>query len=400
MLNIKNKDKNSSESNKLKSNFKLKDKINLKKLGLLFSFITLIIGSILVYQAFMYNSFINTFKDYFNSNEYITANNHIIFNENSNIFKRFMLKNDLSNYFESKLNNLNEISSNDAITIINEIKKYDVLTEDNVAPVNTNSDSNLSKGVSLFNEGKFEDAINILNKIENTDSDYKISLDYISKCKTKIKENRIKEAERNIVYNEYKEKEYFTAAINLIENKLNILSNDKELLQKIEELKSAKDKYLANNKNSSVATSSQIVSAINVSNINTLDIESLTDYLVYVDTASQNTNVYTGSKNKWALKKSMKCSTGVKDKETPSGVYTVQNRDTWFFSEKFKQGGKYWVQFDGDYLFHSVPYDKDQKTVLDTTLGTPASHGCIRLSLEDSKWIYDTLPKGSKIIIK
>lgn len=394
MLNIKNKDKNSSESNKLKSNFKLKDKINLKKLGLIFSFITLIIGSILGYQAFMYNSFINTFKDYFNSNEYITANNHIIFNENSNIFKTFMLKNDLSKYFESKLNNLNEISSNDAITIINEIKKYDVLTKDNVAPVNTNSDSNLSKGVSLFNEGKFEDAINILNKIENTDSDYKISLDYISKCKTKIKEDLLKQV------NEYKEKEYFTAAINLIENKLNILSNDKELLQKIEELKSAKDTYLANNKNSSVATSSQIVSAINVSNINTLDIESLTDYLVYVDTTSQNTNVYTGSKNKWALKKSMKCSTGVKDKETPSGVYTVQNRDTWFFSEKFKQGGKYWVQFDGDYLFHSVPYDKDQKTVLDTTLGTPASHGCIRLSLEDSKWLYDTLPKGSKIIIK
>ena len=394
MLNIKNKDKNSSESNKLKSNFKLKDKINFKKLGLVFSFITLIIGSILGYQAFMYNSFINTFKDYFNSNEYITANNHIIFNENSNIFKTFMLKNDLSKYFESKLNSLNEISSNDAITIINEIKKYDVLTKDNVAPVNTNSDSNLSKGVSLFNEGKFEDAINILNKIENTDSDYKISLDYISKCKTKIKEDLLKQV------NEYKEKEYFTAAINLIENKLNILSNDKELLQKIEELKSAKDTYLANNKNSSVATSSQIVSAINVSNINTLDIESLTDYLVYVDTASQNTNVYTGSKNKWALKKSMKCSTGVKDKETPSGVYTVQNRDTWFFSEKFKQGGKYWVQFDGDYLFHSVPYDKDQKTVLDTTLGTPASHGCIRLSLEDSKWLYDTLPKGSKIIIK
>lgn len=394
MLNIKNKDKNSSESNKLKSNFKLKDKINFKKLGLVFSFITLIIGSILGYQAFMYNSFINTFKDYFNSNEYITANNHIIFNENSNIFKTFMLKNDLSKYFESKLNSLNEISSNDAITIINEIKKYDVLTKDNVAPVNTNSDSNLSKGVSLFNEDKFEDAINILNKIENTDSDYKISLDYISKCKTKIKEDLLKQV------NEYKEKEYFTAAINLIENKLNILSNDKELLQKIEELKSAKDTYLANNKNSSVATSSQIVSAINVSNINTLDIESLTDYLVYVDTASQNTNVYTGSKNKWALKKSMKCSTGVKDKETPSGVYTVQNRDTWFFSEKFKQGGKYWVQFDGDYLFHSVPYDKDQKTVLDTTLGTPASHGCIRLSLEDSKWLYDTLPKGSKIIIK
>ena len=96
----------------------------------------------------------------------------------------------------------------------------------------------------------------------------------------------------------------------------------------------------------------------------------------------------------------MKCSTGIENKETPSGVYTVQNRDEWFFSEKYNQGGKYWVQFDGDYLFHSLPYARDQQTVLDETLGTPASHGCVRLSLEDSKWLYDNITKGTKVIIK
>lgn len=400
MSDIKNNIQNQKESSTESKKLKLKGKINFKNLVVISVAFTLIIGSILGYQGFRYNSFINKFKDYFNSNEYITANNHLVVNENSNLFKSFLLENDLSEYFKNKLStlneklSLNEITSDEATIIVDEIKKYAILDSSSTVSVVSNNNSNLSKGISYFNEGKFEEALDVLNKIPNTDSSYKTSLEYISKCKTKIKEDLLKQV------SEYKDKEYFTAAINLIESKFNILSKDKELVEKIEELKSAKDAYLANNKNSSVSTSSQLVSAINVSNINTLDIESLTDYLVYVDTASQNTNVYTGSKNKWTLKKSMKCSTGITDKETPSGVYTVQNRDTWFFSEKFKQGGKYWVQFDGDYLFHSFPYDKDQKTVLDTTLGTPASHGCIRLSLEDSKWLYDTLPKGSKIIIK
>ena len=70
-----------------------------------------------------------------------------------------------------------------------------------------------------------------------------------------------------------------------------------------------------------------------------------------------------------------------------------------FFSDKYNQGGKYWVQFYGDYLFHSVPYNKDQSEVVDYTLGVPASHGCIRLKTEDAKWIYDNIESGTKVII-
>ena len=32
-------------------------------------------------------------------------------------------------------------------------------------------------------------------------------------------------------------------------------------------------------------------------------------------------------------------------------------------------------------------------------LGSPASHGCIRLSIADSKWLYDQLPTGTPIHI-
>ena len=70
-----------------------------------------------------------------------------------------------------------------------------------------------------------------------------------------------------------------------------------------------------------------------------------------------------------------------------------------FYSEQYEQGGKYWVQFLGDYLFHSLPYDEDQDEIVDNTLGVPASHGCIRLDTEDAKWIYDNCRYGTTVVI-
>ena len=53
----------------------------------------------------------------------------------------------------------------------------------------------------------------------------------------------------------------------------------------------------------------------------------------------------------------------------------------------------------GDYLFHSLPFDESGENIVDYTLGTPASHGCIRLAVEDAKWLYDNIDNGTKIII-
>lgn len=395
--------------NELELYDKLNDKSDkkFKKVILALIIIIIFIGAAIVsYQAYQYKSLLSTFKDHFDSSNYSEANKYIITSGNSNIFKSLFLEDDLETYFRVKTTdlknkiNLNEISKDDALLVFNEMNRYDLLSSDfkndsSVLSQGTNNDTVLSKGISEFEEGKYEDAIATLQNISSSDPSYQNATNYIAKSKEKLKEDLLKTA------NDYENKEYFTAAINLIESKLSLLSNDKDLVKKIEDLKVSKDNYLASQKSSATpASSSQLVSSINTSNINSLDIESLTDYLIYVDTNTQTTNVYTGSKNKWNLKKSMKCSTGVKDKETPSGVYTVQNRDEWFFSEKYRQGGKYWVQFDGDYLFHSLPYDKDKQTVLDTKLGTPASHGCIRLSLEDSKWLYDNVTKSTKVIIK
>lgn len=194
--------------------------------------------------------------------------------------------------------------------------------------------------------------------------------------------------------------DYYTKALNFIDYSSSILIEDNDILSLKKSIEDKKSEYLSSNSNSSITTSSSILNAISIATINSLSIESLTPYLIHVDITNQKTYIYEGSKNKWNLIKSFICSTGIKGEDTPSGIYTIKERGKWFFSEKYNQGGRYWVQFFDDYLFHSIPYNKEQTQIVDNTLGIPSSHGCIRLSEEDSKWIYYNIPSGSKVIIK
>jgi len=101
--------------------------------------------------------------------------------------------------------------------------------------------------------------------------------------------------------------------------------------------------------------------------------------------------------------KTMVASTGVEGKETPLGTFEIQNRGEWFFNEKYQQGAMYWVSFKdwGIYLFHSLAMDKNREVIPEEAekLGQPASHGCVRLAIEDAKWIYDNIPQQTKVVI-
>lgn len=95
------------------------------------------------------------------------------------------------------------------------------------------------------------------------------------------------------------------------------------------------------------------------------------------------------------------CSTGKQGDDTPLGTYTVKERGKSFFSQQYQEGAYYWTQFQGDFLFHSVPFDKNQNFEPEEAakLGSEASHGCVRLALENAKWIYDHIPRGTKVVI-
>ena len=93
--------------------------------------------------------------------------------------------------------------------------------------------------------------------------------------------------------------------------------------------------------------------------------------------------------------------------ETPTGVFqTAAKYET--LSLVGGVYGHYTVQINGPYWFHSVPYYSkpgsdgnwdDLEYEEYNKLGTIASKGCIRLSAIDSKWIFDNIPKGTKVEI-
>lgn len=96
------------------------------------------------------------------------------------------------------------------------------------------------------------------------------------------------------------------------------------------------------------------------------------------------------------------CSSGKKGDDTPTGTFTVSERGESFYNKAINEGAYYWTRFKGVYLFHSVPFDEKRNMEPEEAakLGTAASHGCIRLSVENAKWIYDHIPAGTKVVIE
>ncbi|MCI1945565.1 L,D-transpeptidase family protein [Clostridium luticellarii] len=132
--------------------------------------------------------------------------------------------------------------------------------------------------------------------------------------------------------------------------------------------------------------------------VNKLDTQSYTDYYIMVSIPEQMVYIFNGSIHKWKLINSFQCSSGTGGTPTVKGQFFVGIKGSQFESEN---GAilKYFTQFQGNYLFHSVLFDKNGNLV-DGTLGRSASHGCIRLALENAKYIYDNVPIGSGILIQ
>jgi lipoprotein-anchoring transpeptidase ErfK/SrfK len=103
----------------------------------------------------------------------------------------------------------------------------------------------------------------------------------------------------------------------------------------------------------------------------------------------------------------MVASTGLDspaDDRTLEGTFFVQReRGLSFYSAKAGEGARYWVSWlhHGEYLFHSVPTDRQGRIIAAEArkLGSKASHGCVRLTLPDAKWIYENIQVGAKVDI-
>ena len=109
--------------------------------------------------------------------------------------------------------------------------------------------------------------------------------------------------------------------------------------------------------------------------------------------------MFYGSKGNWDLQRMMDCAPGKSSTPTKKGRFTVGSKGYYFDSGSARCF--YFTQFSGNYLFHSVLYSQTSSPqyVTDGTMGRPASHGCVRLQLANAKWIYNNVPRGSKVYV-
>lgn len=86
------------------------------------------------------------------------------------------------------------------------------------------------------------------------------------------------------------------------------------------------------------------------------------------------------------------------------GTYTLRNYrgNSWRWRPLFGNVyGQYATQITGNILFHSVPYTEPNNSSLEyweyDKLGTSASMGCVRLTTQNAKWIWDNCVTGTKV---
>lgn len=97
------------------------------------------------------------------------------------------------------------------------------------------------------------------------------------------------------------------------------------------------------------------------------------------------------------------CSTGTKENPTILGTYQASGRNgEWYYFKEFKVYAQYAFVIEGGYFFHSVLFkEKGGKPTAGSVrnLGKRASHGCIRLQVEDARWIYENCVAGVTVEI-
>lgn len=124
-------------------------------------------------------------------------------------------------------------------------------------------------------------------------------------------------------------------------------------------------------------------------------------YVIKVNKQQNCVTVYEkDSKGKFTKPvRAMVCSAGW---ATPVGTYNTKAKYRWKILLD-NVWGQYSTRIVDGILFHSVWYYKQDPSTLSekqyNNLGITCSHGCVRLTVEDAKWIYDNCGLGTKVII-
>ena len=124
-------------------------------------------------------------------------------------------------------------------------------------------------------------------------------------------------------------------------------------------------------------------------------------YELHVNKTENIVTVYTTDGDVYVPVKRFICSNG--GSNTPEGTFYSPDKYRWW-ELMGPCWGQWCTRITGGVLFHSVFYNSYQdpqslSVRAYNKLGTTCSHGCVRLTAGDAKWIYDNCASGVKIVV-
>lgn len=129
--------------------------------------------------------------------------------------------------------------------------------------------------------------------------------------------------------------------------------------------------------------------------VNKMGYKSKTEHLIWVNKQRQSLTWFKGSQGNWKVANIFPVATGKNTTPTPTTVCEYVYKTRWVTDEYVCD--PVLALFDG-YAIHNQPVGHNGR-VLDTTIGRPASAGCIRMLIEDVQTLYQNIPVGTTVVL-
>lgn len=112
----------------------------------------------------------------------------------------------------------------------------------------------------------------------------------------------------------------------------------------------------------------------------------LSQQIMYLFEGSAMVASYTVSTGKWST-------------PTPIGIRYVENHIARAWSSRYGLYMPFWMSVGGGYGIHELPEWPNGAKEGQSHLGTPVSHGCIRLGVGAAEFVYNWAPEGTPVYI-
>ncbi len=127
-------------------------------------------------------------------------------------------------------------------------------------------------------------------------------------------------------------------------------------------------------------------------------------YYIELDLTNQIVTIY-NTKDK-SIARQMLCSAGMND-ATITGVWYMPERQNsmerkeWYYFRFFRCYAKWATRYYYNYFFHSITFNDNRNDAMNAKaaaqFGVPASHGCVRLRVEDAEFIAKNCLTGTRV---